>query len=137
MSSQKTEHYELNQWLATDQVLRTDFNADNVKIDAALAARNCQFYMTTYTGTGAGILSFTFPHKPMLVVVMGGGTSLCMFGIQGVPYMFCNYANNGYAATASWECNTLTWLDDAGNSSFSGHEPGNIYTLLALLDADQ
>ena len=38
MSSQKTEHYELNQWLATDQVLRTDFNADNEKIDAALAA---------------------------------------------------------------------------------------------------
>ena len=36
MSSQKTEHYELNQWLATDQVLRTDFNADNAKIDAAL-----------------------------------------------------------------------------------------------------
>ena len=37
MSSQKTEHYELNQWLATDQVLRTDFNADNAKIDGALA----------------------------------------------------------------------------------------------------
>ena len=36
MSSQKTEHYELNQWLATDQVLRTDFNADNAKIDGAL-----------------------------------------------------------------------------------------------------
>ena len=36
MSSEKTEHYELNQWLATDQVLRTDFNADNAKIDAAL-----------------------------------------------------------------------------------------------------
>ena len=36
MSSQKTEHYESNQWLATDQVLRTDFNADNAKIDAAL-----------------------------------------------------------------------------------------------------
>ena len=40
MSSQKTEHYELNQWLPTDQVLRTDFNADNAKIDAALAGPN-------------------------------------------------------------------------------------------------
>ena len=39
MSSQKTEHYELNQWLATDQVLRTDFNADNAKIDAAIAEK--------------------------------------------------------------------------------------------------
>ena len=80
MSSQKTEHYELNQWLATDQVLRTDFNADNAKIDAALAALdsgkadgaafdtlsatvaehtaaitkqgNCLFYTTSYVGNG-------------------------------------------------------------------------------------
>ena len=80
MSSQKTEHYELNQWLATDQVLRTDFNADNAKIDAALAALvsgkadttdldalsatvaghttqlaqkgNCRIEILTYTGNG-------------------------------------------------------------------------------------
>ena len=67
MSSQKTEHYELNQWLATDQVLRTDFNADNAKIDGALKSQadniaalettmaqkgNCQIETFTYTGTG-------------------------------------------------------------------------------------
>ena len=80
MSSQKTEHYELNQWLATDQVLRTDFNADNAKIDAALNTLdsgkadttdldalsatvaghtaqldqkgNCRIYVHTYTGNG-------------------------------------------------------------------------------------
>ena len=33
----KTEHYQLNQWEASDQVRRTDFNADNAKIEAALA----------------------------------------------------------------------------------------------------
>ena len=37
MSTNHTEHYELSQWLSTDQVLRTDFNEDNVKVDAALA----------------------------------------------------------------------------------------------------
>lgn len=37
MAANQTENYELNQWLATDQVLRTDFNADNAKLDAALA----------------------------------------------------------------------------------------------------
>ena len=80
MSSQKTEYYELNQWLPTDQVLRTDFNADNAKIDAALAALdsgkadttdldalsatvaghtaqlaqkgNCRIEILTYTGNG-------------------------------------------------------------------------------------
>lgn len=34
----KTEHLKLNQWEPEDQVLRTDFNADNQKIDAAFAA---------------------------------------------------------------------------------------------------
>ena len=34
----KTEHYQLNQWEPTDRVLREDFNADNRKIEAALAA---------------------------------------------------------------------------------------------------
>lgn len=38
MASNYTEHYELCQWEATDQVQRTDFNADNAKIDAALDA---------------------------------------------------------------------------------------------------
>ena len=36
MASNYTEHYDLCQWEATDQVQRTDFNADNAKIDAAL-----------------------------------------------------------------------------------------------------
>ena len=35
----KTEHYQLNQWDAADQVKRTDFNEDNAKIEAALAAK--------------------------------------------------------------------------------------------------
>ena len=38
MATNHTTHYDLNQWQATDQVLRTDFNADNVRLEAALAA---------------------------------------------------------------------------------------------------
>ena len=81
MASNYTEHYELCQWEATDQVQRTDFNADNAKIDAALDALagqvaekadgndlaalsetvaevsagmgNCDMELLTYTGTGA------------------------------------------------------------------------------------
>ena len=36
MASNYTENYALCQWEPTDQVQRTDFNADNAKIDAAL-----------------------------------------------------------------------------------------------------
>ena len=38
MASNYTEHYDLCQWETTDQVQRTEFNADNAKIDAALDA---------------------------------------------------------------------------------------------------
>ena len=34
----KTQNYQLNQWEATDNFLRTDFNEDNGKIDSALKA---------------------------------------------------------------------------------------------------
>lgn len=35
---QKTENYQLNQWDKTDRIQMEDFNADNAKIEAALAA---------------------------------------------------------------------------------------------------
>ena len=38
MSTNHTTNYNLNQWEAADKVLRTDFNEDNAKIDAALKA---------------------------------------------------------------------------------------------------
>ena len=38
MASGQTQYYGLSQWEAADQVLRTEFNADNQKIDGALKA---------------------------------------------------------------------------------------------------
>ena len=35
----QTEHYQLNQWSASDRVHHDDFNEDNRKIDAALAGK--------------------------------------------------------------------------------------------------
>ena len=39
MASNYTTNYNLCQWQPTDQVQRTDFNADNAKLDAALATK--------------------------------------------------------------------------------------------------
>ena len=39
MASNQTSNYGLNQWEATDQVLRTDFNSDNLKVDTALKSQ--------------------------------------------------------------------------------------------------
>ena len=38
-STNKTTHLNLNQWIGTDPVLRSDFNVDNVKLDAAINDR--------------------------------------------------------------------------------------------------
>ena len=45
MATNQTTNYQLNQWEPTDQVLRTDFNADNAKIDIALAnsLQKCEY----------------------------------------------------------------------------------------------
>lgn len=40
MPSNFTEHYQLSQWVKSDRVKMEDFNADNAKIDAALAGRS-------------------------------------------------------------------------------------------------
>ena len=37
MSTNKTQHYHLNQWEVEDKVLRAEFNQDNAKLDSALA----------------------------------------------------------------------------------------------------
>ncbi|NLF35192.1 MAG: hypothetical protein GX585_04425 [Clostridiales bacterium] len=51
-STAKTEHYALNQWEGTDPVLRDDFNADNQKLDAALAQK-CGAVVGFYVGSGS------------------------------------------------------------------------------------
>ena len=42
MVTNQTTNYQLNQWEPIDQVLRTDFNADNAKLDAALKSLSDQ-----------------------------------------------------------------------------------------------
>ena len=46
MSTNKTQHYQLNQWEAEDKVLRTEFNEDNQKIDQALQEKADQEALT-------------------------------------------------------------------------------------------
>ena len=63
MSTNHTTNYDLCQWEATDQVLRTDFNQDNAKIDAALAAKaelsNHEALAQTVSGLSATVEEHT------------------------------------------------------------------------------
>ena len=72
MASNQTSHLGLNQWSAEDQVLRTEFNADNRKIDEAVALLgNCRIAQGSYVGTGGTGANYpcqlNFDFKPMIV----------------------------------------------------------------------
>ena len=90
MSTNHTTNYDLNQWEGTDKILRTEFNADNTKIDAALKANadaiaattaalsekgNCSVEYQTYTGNGgsgaASPTTLTFSRQPLLLLICG------------------------------------------------------------------
>ena len=66
MASSYTSNYQLCQWEAGDKVLRTDFNGDNQKIDAALARADTssklhQLGSVTLAENSAAI-TFTLPE---------------------------------------------------------------------------
>ena len=77
----QTADYGLCQWESTDRILMSDFNSDNSKIDAALSTlaqtRNCRAYFLSYRGNGSTSRAFTFPAKPLMVQIIGGGYWLC------------------------------------------------------------
>ena len=94
MPTNHTPHYNLSQWERDDRILMDDFNADNAKIDAALAAHaaalagkgNCRVETSGYIGQTSqdrlGLThTLTFPKRPALVLIFGGA-SLCV--ISGV-----------------------------------------------------
>ena len=130
-----TTNFNLSQWSKTDRIQMADFNADNAKIDAAIANRNVHLYTTTYVGTGSGPRTFTFPRTPRIVFVLGGATF--MVGVPGSPYLLSYYLTNGFQITAAWEGCTLTWQHYSGGSIYCANGANQTYTLVALLDADE
>ena len=83
MASNQTSNYGLNQWAATDKVLREEFNQDNAKIDTALAGLAQQITKIsfgTYTGNsnnaegGSQFISLGFTPKAVYVCTNYGAT---------------------------------------------------------------
>jgi hypothetical protein len=141
----RTQNYNLCQWEAADKVQRTDFNADNAKIDAALTAMeaskgNCRVITGTYVGTGtAGEKNptvITFPAKPLIVFIYYN--SLPMIAIYGTKYNI-SLSANGYnrLCYASWSGNTLSWYDNDSHPSDGNqmNSAGYTYNYFALLEA--
>ena len=69
MASNYTTNYQLNQWAKSDRLRMDDFNADNQKIDAALAAKS-RVACGVYTGDGTASRTIDLDFTPKAVLVL-------------------------------------------------------------------
>ena len=153
MATNHTANYNLNQWEATDPVLRTDFNADNSKVDAALKSLSttvqqhttqisqmqtalskcgtCTFHYQSYEGDGATTKTLSFPSKPVVILFSGDpGESLIIHATAQSSLV------EGGGVNLSWSGATLTMSNrDQYGSVFNAKH--TTYHVLALLDASK
>ena len=144
MSTNHTANYDLCQWEATDQVLHTDFNQDNAKLDAAIGflseitgkCGNCQFIpqlMWAQINTVRNTQIFSpFPTNPMIVAVSGEPGDHQFFAFQGVGQAVV-YADDLYIQNFIWSENTLSWYRT--DSAYKQFNQSRTYHVTALLNA--
>lgn len=85
-----TANYQLHQWEPADFFLRTDFNADFAKLDAALAgkagladlAEKLGAVTGSYTGDGTASRTISLDITPAAVFLREDGDSGAVLGVQ-------------------------------------------------------
>lgn len=155
MASNFTENYGLCQWEATDQVLRTEFNEDNSKIDTILLNHadqldflaektsilqaeinqkgNTLIYTTSYLGDGtygqSHPVKVTVPQKPNLMIVTAGAH--IMFYADGSDSARVWYAGSGGGyVTVHWDGSQISWYGDGGDQQMNSY--GEKFTVIAF-----
>ena len=133
----KTTNYQLNQWEKTDRIMMDDFNADNAKIDTALGTRNCQFYTASYTGDGVATKTWTFPAKPVFIILIS--SSEWFMGMINVREGH-GWSQLGGNRTTTLSCsvneNSATWNGATTSPSDMGNGSDVHYELFAILEAE-
>lgn len=114
-STNQTANYQLCQWAADDQVLREDFNADNLKVDTALAALALQSTIVfgSYTGDGTDNRQITLGFRPAAVLILPyGGTYMngyilnLALVLDGVPAQNVTISDTGFLVSAALNYST-------------------------------
>lgn len=105
MASNQTKNYGLSQWELTDDVRMEDFNADNAKIDAALAGKfgpgNPGWIMGSYVGNGsttAHEIQLGFAPSALIIAGIGAGCGF-MVSADGQSGAISSHINSG---SLSW-----------------------------------
>ena len=162
MPSKQTENYHLSQWEPEDQVLRTDFNADNLAIDEALtalaaadgaeaAARqaletslskkgNCSIGTFTYAGTGTygstGPTKINFPRKPAAFIVFSPAGLLFGRGSENQVVMLMGTVGSSYVynvgLSVAWSGSTCSFYTADNNAQYQMNLSSTTYRVIAF-----
>lgn len=122
----KTEHYQLNQWDASDYVRREDFNEDNRKIEEALSAilAGCsKIAVGEYDGEASNLgygegctqdIALGFRPKALFVTTntsFNSATSAMLFGTMSVVSdnkVICEITDSGFTVgTGKYQNSTI------------------------------
>ena len=119
-----TSNYQLHQWVPEDDFLRTDFNTDFQKIDAALAGLDtqislkCRIYRGNYIGNGTTPHLIAMPSTPEAVIL-----SLDTYTVSaihdGKTQGYITIINNGFRLESGSE---------------AANQTGKTYTYIAFLE---
>lgn len=164
MATNQTTNYQLNQWESTDAVQRVDFNADNAKIDAALAAKaelsNHEALAQTVSGLSATIEEHTAALtgcgncQIQLMTYQGNGSKSRTLTFECIPKFLFITAHNcwlsaiggaqigyGYYSTSGrWIHPGLTWsgtsitLTESTAAEFLCNGSGITYFLVVFME---
>ena len=144
MASNHTAAFGLNQWAATDQVVREDFNEDNRKIEAALEGLesaldergNLYYELGSYVGTGLFRMEYsntlTFSRRPLIIFVMGNdGGIIMMSGTVNSGSSSPMTGGSGSSSYFNWSGNTLSWYSNS-DASLQMNTEGKTYLYCAI-----
>ena len=120
----KTEHYQLNLWDAEDAILREDFNADNEKIEAALAdiaAGGVKVANGHYIGDGATTVQLNVGFNPKFLIICGPDPDYRMMYLEGMTSVY-TYVKRGATTAYSYAVTvangTVSWGTNSERSYF-------------------
>ena len=94
---------------------------------------NCQIYCDTYTGTGSGATSVTFPQKPLFVFITGTTERVSMALARDAATAFSYNGNYSLNVDVSWTENGVTVTQPDNNMSYQCNLIGKTYLVLALV----
>ena len=136
-----TQNYQLPLWDKEDAVIRTDFNENNQKIDAAIAATP-KVTAGTYIGDGAETRIIELPFTPRMVYVCdiygkvfgSYSTTYSYVGGMATADLPCTYQGVDYVRIVEngFQVVCQSMVEGALTHNFSNNVSKNTYRYVAI-----